>query len=155
MEVCWPLGSVCVTPTFSTVPLVCSFFFFFFSFPLPPSYSFLLFLLPLSTAASAPIWQFQGQIERNGEQFSEIATRDYLLSGPECPAGIRAGFSEILVQADRGQVGLDLLTEKFMLCSPLGADQIDDLVNFLENGYVYMAMTDYPSGLCFFVLFCF
>ena len=90
-------------------------------------------------------------MERNGEQFSEVATRDFLLSGAACPAGIRAGFSEILLQADRGDAGLKVLTDKFMLCSPLKSDQIEDLVNFLENGYVYMAMTDYPSGFYFFI----
>uniref|UniRef100_A0A7S4NTB1 Prolylcarboxypeptidase n=1 Tax=Paramoeba aestuarina TaxID=180227 RepID=A0A7S4NTB1_9EUKA len=97
-------------------------------------------------AASAPIWQFEGQMPRGGEQFSEVATRDFLLSGPECPTGIRAGFEEIMIQAGRGQPGLDLLTEQFMLCSPLQSDQVYDLVSFLENGYVYMAMTDYPSA---------
>jgi len=97
-------------------------------------------------AASAPIWDFQGQIARNGEQFATIATRDYALSGPFCAAGIRAGFDMIVKEAERGQSGFDVLTDKFMLCSPIqNDDDVLTLIEFVSNGYIYMAMTDYPS----------
>jgi len=95
-------------------------------------------------AASAPILQFQGQM-KNGEQFSVIVTRDYALSGPSCPAGIKLGYNQIILEAARGAAGLKVLTEKFMLCSPLKENEVEGLIAFLNSGYQYMAMTDYPS----------
>jgi hypothetical protein len=70
-----------------------------------------------------------------------IATRDYALSGPSCPIGIRAGYEEILIQSKRGTIGLQILTDKFQLCSPLTQDYVIDLIYFLNNGWGFFFLS--------------
>ena len=77
---------------------------------------------------------------KDGEKFSVIVTRDYALSGPTCPAGIKLGYNQILVEAARGKAGLKVLTDKFMLCSPLKEDEVYELIGFLNSGMIFLAI---------------
>jgi len=95
-------------------------------------------------AASAPVLQMQGQIANNGELFSEICTATYATEGGEaCPAGIREGFREFAHLAATGDY--DTIAEKLQLCSPItSAADLQTLYFYLQNGYLYMAMSNYP-----------
>lgn len=95
-------------------------------------------------AASAPVWQFMGVPGLDPEAFSRIATEDFANVTKTCSDAIRSTF--LLVESmSKTSAGRAELTNAFNLCAPLQSQSDGDKLSaFINNGFTYMAMTDYP-----------
>jgi lysosomal Pro-X carboxypeptidase len=89
-------------------------------------------------AASAPVLQFNNTGVSQWI-FNEISTNDFKEAG--CSDNIRSAFDTI-IKTGNDSNGLNFLTQKFKLCSPL--QQGMDLANWIASGLQYLAMIDYP-----------
>lgn len=95
-----------------------------------------------SIAASAPIMHFEGTVDP--ELFYEIVTNDYANAAPECSAIIAQGFDSLQKFVKDPNVYYEL-RETFNLCEEIiHESDAQQIIDWLENAYVYMAMTDYP-----------
>lgn len=97
-------------------------------------------------AASAPLVQFVG-LYPDYDLFNQIVTNDFTKSSPTCTARIRAGFAALnrATSSDYAHISQD-----FKLCQPLqSANDLNNLLNYVENAITYMAMTDYPDATNF------
>ena len=62
-----------------------------------------------------------------------------------CPSVIREGFRRLLRYYDSPSAPIALLSSYFNLCKPLKTHKnIENLIEYLENGYSFMAMLNYP-----------
>jgi len=92
-------------------------------------------------ASSAPILQFTNITPC--EAFSQVVTRTYAKSGPECPSVIRKAWDALdRIAAD--QSGLDWLEDAWQLCHPVNGSDLQSLREWLSNMYTNYAMIDYP-----------
>jgi lysosomal Pro-X carboxypeptidase len=97
-------------------------------------------------AASAPLVQFVG-LYNNYDLFNQIVTNDYTKSSPLCTQRIREAFKQINAA---GSSEYAKITSAFKLCSPIqNANDVANLLNYIENAVTYMAMTDYPDATSF------
>lgn len=100
-------------------------------------------------AASAPILQFQGG---KGEyEFAEIATNDFATTYPNktCSSGILEAFN-VLMDLKTRPDDWPAVSELFNTCNPIdSADKLQNMYEHFMNGYLYMAMTDYPYASAF------
>nr|AIA26578.1 serine protease [Cicer arietinum] len=86
-------------------------------------------------ASSAPILQFENIVPP--KTFYDIVSNDFKRESSTCFNYIKQSWDEI---ASKGQTsnGLELLTKTFKFC------QTDDLLDWLESAYSYLAMVNYP-----------
>lgn len=97
-------------------------------------------------AASAPLVQFVG-LYPDYDLFNQIVTNDYTKADATCSARIRAAFKSLTTASSSDYA---TLTKSFQLCSPIGsANDVNNLLNYIENAITYMAMTDYPDATSF------
>jgi pimeloyl-ACP methyl ester carboxylesterase len=95
-------------------------------------------------AASAPILQFKGANETG---FSDIITADFAetMDDKRCSLGIKQGFSIINDLKTRTDVWAEF-SELLHTCETVNnTDMLQSLIDHYENGFAYMAMTDYPT----------
>eukprot|EP01100_Stratorugosa_tubuloviscum_P008524 TRINITY_DN355_c0_g6_i1.p1 TRINITY_DN355_c0_g6~~TRINITY_DN355_c0_g6_i1.p1 ORF type:complete len:497 (-),score=250.08 TRINITY_DN355_c0_g6_i1:85-1575(-) len=97
-------------------------------------------------ASSAPILQFL-ETGVSPYIFAQIATQDYTEIAATCSATIRQAFNQI-VQLSMQTNGLNVLSERFHLCTPLTKSFLP-LYYWLYAGLTYMAMADYPYAANF------
>ena len=92
-------------------------------------------------AASAPIWQFVGQVAPT--VYNAIVTRDYTLDTPHCAAGIAKVWS-IISELAATKDGLVLLTTVFRPCNitVFTEQTVGAVYGFLEEAFGYMAMAE-------------
>lgn len=97
-------------------------------------------------AASAPILQFRGNSAAETE-FSDIITDDFAQTYPDerCSKGIKQGFT-ILENLKTRQTDWPELSAYMPTCDNIkSAQDITNLQSHYENGFAYMAMTNYPT----------
>jgi len=95
-------------------------------------------------AASAPFLYFRGAPSAPEDGFGEIVTNDFREALDKSPLLIRESWETMMDLKTRTDTW-DELSEIFATCSPIDSEeQIDNLYAHLSNGYMYMAMTDYP-----------
>lgn len=94
--------------------------------------------------ASAPIVYFMNRKDLNLGSFYEIATVNY--KHGECADVIKESFRRMAeLEKSSSDVDLKMLSKTFNLCDPITKkSQISDLINWVDEGYSYMAMTNYP-----------
>jgi len=93
--------------------------------------------------------QFQGLYEP--ETFNKIITQDFRSVDEMCPIKIKQGFEEI-IKVSKTSKGLELLSKKFLLCSPLEkTEEVYNLYWLLVDAIAYMAMLDYPYPTDFLI----
>lgn len=97
-------------------------------------------------ASSAPILYFKDSPSAPEDAFSLIATKDYADTYPDqrCSKGIREGFY-FLNDTKKAGGPWDEIAGLFNTCDPIAkVEDMTNLIAHLENGFLYMAMTDYP-----------
>ncbi|XP_055959057.1 dipeptidyl peptidase 2-like isoform X1 [Patella vulgata] len=93
-------------------------------------------------AASAPMYLLSNVIDPS--QFFVRVTADFKQSNPNCSVNIRKAFNIMDDMAKSGDTGLNMLSEKFMLCSKLNETGYNHMVGWIRNAFVSLAMFDYP-----------
>ncbi|KAL3526925.1 hypothetical protein ACH5RR_011581 [Cinchona calisaya] len=90
-------------------------------------------------ASSAPILQFEDIVPP--ETFYDIVSNDFRRESISCFQTIKESWDVI---ASKGQEndGLNQLTKTFRFCRKLNSSE--DLSNWLDSAYSYLAMVDYP-----------
>jgi len=104
-------------------------------------------------AASAPLVYFQGAKTAPEDGFSIIATDDFAqtYNDSRCSLGIKEGlgYLQAIGTADRS-ADWPAVDEIFNVCGDItDAKNVTDLIDMLQNGFLYMAMTDYPYPASF------
>lgn len=95
-------------------------------------------------AMSAPILYFQDAPSAPEEAFGDICTDDFRASLDKSPELIRESFEAMIDMKER-QDTWSQLDSIFNTCTAIQSEQdIEYLYEHLSNGYLYMAMTDYP-----------
>ncbi|KRX08961.1 hypothetical protein PPERSA_08164 [Pseudocohnilembus persalinus] len=94
--------------------------------------------------ASAPIAYFQNRVGLNLGSFYEIATVNFEQDG--CDKKIKETFDRLQdMYYTANQEDFEELNSSFNLCTPITSQQnITSLINWINEGYAYMAMTNYP-----------
>jgi len=98
-----------------------------------------------SLAASAPIYYFMNRQGIDPNSFYKIATQDFTSSsiGSLCPKLIREAFRRI--EKYKVKDNYDVLNSAFRTCTPItNLTGVVGLENFINNGFTYMSMTNYP-----------
>ncbi|PSS30665.1 Lysosomal Pro-X carboxypeptidase [Actinidia chinensis var. chinensis] len=90
-------------------------------------------------ASSAPVLQFEDIVPP--ETFYDIVSNSFRRESTSCFNTIRESWG-ILESEGQKNDGLLQLTKTFRLCRKLGS--MDDLYNWLESAYSYLAMVNYP-----------
>ncbi|PIA25035.1 hypothetical protein AQUCO_13300024v1 [Aquilegia coerulea] len=90
-------------------------------------------------ASSAPILQFEDIVPT--ETFYDIVSNDFRRESLSCFDAIKKSWEEIEVEGKK-ENGLLQLTKKFHLCQSLNSTE--DLSDWLDSAYSYLAMVDYP-----------
>ncbi|KAL8231187.1 hypothetical protein R6Q57_000965 [Mikania cordata] len=90
-------------------------------------------------ASSAPILQFEDIVPL--DTFYNIVSNDFRRESTSCFDTIKKSW-DVITYVGRKVNGLDYLAKTFRLCGKLQSS--DDLFNWLESAYSYLAMADYP-----------
>jgi hypothetical protein len=93
---------------------------------------------------SAPILYFQGAPSAPENEFGDIATRDFAARLDKSPTLIRESFEYMMDMKQRPDTWSQI-DSIFNTCTAVSSEQdVEYLYEHLSNGYLYMAMTDYP-----------
>ncbi|XP_022021263.2 lysosomal Pro-X carboxypeptidase [Helianthus annuus] len=90
-------------------------------------------------ASSAPVLQFEDIVPL--ETYYNIVSNDFRRESTSCFDTIKKSW-DVISSVGRKVNGLDHLAKTFRLCGKLRSS--DDLYNWLESAYSYLAMVDYP-----------
>ncbi|KAF5198137.1 Lysosomal pro-x carboxypeptidase [Thalictrum thalictroides] len=90
-------------------------------------------------ASSAPILQFEDIVPT--ATFYDIVSNDFKRESISCFDAIKKSWEEIEVEGKK-ENGLLHLTKRFHMCQSLNSTE--DLSDWLESAYSYLAMVDYP-----------
>ncbi|KAK6923187.1 Peptidase S28 [Dillenia turbinata] len=90
-------------------------------------------------ASSAPILQFEDIVPP--ETFYDIVSNDFRRESANCLNTIKESWDVLRSEGLKGD-GLLQLTKTFGLCREL--KRIDDLLNWLDSAYSFLAMVNYP-----------
>ena len=96
-------------------------------------------------AASAPIYLISGQSQEKGQDLSffQAVTRDYTKFSPECSAKISSGFQTLFEFAKNED--WDNFNKVTKQCNAVNSfDKAMHVLEWARNGFVMMAMMDYP-----------
>lgn len=100
-------------------------------------------------AASAPIEYFKGAPSAPEWRFAEVASNDFKEVSQNCYDGIKDVFTRMEDKKDDAAFR-KILGDSFNTCTTVdSAQNATDLLTMLQNGYLYMAMTDYPYAASF------
>nr|XP_011466418.1 PREDICTED: lysosomal Pro-X carboxypeptidase isoform X2 [Fragaria vesca subsp. vesca] len=92
-------------------------------------------------ASSAPILQFEDIVPT--ETFYDIVSNDFRRESSSCFNTIKESWDALMTIGQK-QNGLLELTKTFHLCREL--KKTEDLADWLESAYSYLAMVNYPYG---------
>ncbi|XP_024544110.1 lysosomal Pro-X carboxypeptidase [Selaginella moellendorffii] len=95
-------------------------------------------------ASSAPILQFENIVPYT--TFYDIVSNAFKREGEKCFEIIRNSWTAITEAAEQ-QNGLRNLSQDFHMCSDF--KNADELINWLESAYSYLAMANYPYAANF------
>ncbi|KAF8034270.1 hypothetical protein BT93_C0538 [Corymbia citriodora subsp. variegata] len=90
-------------------------------------------------ASSAPILQFEDIVPP--ETFYDIVSNDFKRESTSCFNTIKASWSALISEGQK-ENGLSQLTRMFRLCREL--TNTEELTNWLDSAYSYLAMVNYP-----------
>ncbi|KAK3416587.1 hypothetical protein EUGRSUZ_H02343 [Eucalyptus grandis] len=90
-------------------------------------------------ASSAPILQFEDIFPP--ESFYDIVSNDFKRESTSCFNTIKASWNALISEGQK-ENGLSQLTRMFRLCREL--KNTEELVNWLDSAYSYLAMVNYP-----------
>ncbi|RAL46648.1 hypothetical protein DM860_004927 [Cuscuta australis] len=90
-------------------------------------------------AASAPILQFENIV--SPDTFYNIVSNNFRRESVSCFNTIRESW-DVIMSLGMTNTGLSLLSKTFHLCGELKS--AEDLSNWLDSAYSYLAMADYP-----------
>ncbi|KAM1091460.1 hypothetical protein ACFX13_019236 [Malus domestica] len=90
-------------------------------------------------ASSAPILQFEDIVPT--ETFYNIVSNDFRRESSSCFNTIKESWDALVTEGQKDN-GLVQLTKTFRLCREL--KKIDDLSDWLDSAYSYLAMVNYP-----------
>ncbi|KAJ4832088.1 hypothetical protein Tsubulata_037647 [Turnera subulata] len=90
-------------------------------------------------ASSAPILQFEDIVP--ADTFYNIVSNDFRRESTSCFTTIKESWDAITSEGQK-ENGLAHLTKTFHFCQELKSS--DDLANWLDSAYSYLAMVDYP-----------
>lgn len=97
-------------------------------------------------AGSAPILQFPGIYNCSG--YFDIVTNDFHNYSPNCSKTIRNSWPAVRRLANT-QEGRIWLSDTFVLCRTLEANDTDLFVSWLSSTWESLAMIDYPNAASF------
>uniref|UniRef100_A0A1J3EWV7 Lysosomal Pro-X carboxypeptidase n=1 Tax=Noccaea caerulescens TaxID=107243 RepID=A0A1J3EWV7_NOCCA len=95
-------------------------------------------------ASSAPILQFEDIVPP--ESFYDIASNDFKRESSSCFNTIKDSWDAIITEGQK-ENGLQKLAKTFHFCRVLNST--DDLSDWLDSAYSYLAMVDYPYSADF------
>ncbi|KAI6695038.1 hypothetical protein NL676_022748 [Syzygium grande] len=90
-------------------------------------------------ASSAPILQFEDIVPP--ETFYDIVSNDFKRESTSCFNTIKASWNALISEGQK-ENGLSKLTRMFRLCRDL--KNTEELANWLDSAYSFLAMVDYP-----------
>ncbi|KAJ0039638.1 hypothetical protein Pint_27827 [Pistacia integerrima] len=90
-------------------------------------------------ASSAPILQFEDIVP--AETFYDLVSNDFKRESTSCFNTIKKSWGELISEGQK-ENGLHELAKTFRLCRDLS--KTEDLADWLESAYSYLAMVDYP-----------
>ncbi|XP_044510938.1 lysosomal Pro-X carboxypeptidase isoform X2 [Mangifera indica] len=90
-------------------------------------------------ASSAPILQFEDIVP--AETFYNLVSNDFKRESTSCFNTIKKSWDELISEGQK-ENGLHQLAKTFHLCQDL--KKVEDLADWLESAYSYLAMVDYP-----------
>jgi lysosomal Pro-X carboxypeptidase len=90
-------------------------------------------------ASSAPILQFEDLVPP--EIFYDIVSNDFKRESTSCFETIKESWNVLATEGQKNN-GLTQLTNTFRLCKKL--KKVEDLSDWLDSAYSYLAMTNYP-----------
>jgi len=101
-------------------------------------------------AASAPIYYYKNRKNFDIGVFYKIVTKNYEKHNQNCPNVIREAFRRLLEYYGKPSAPIAALSKYFNLCTPLKNYQdIAVLMDYINAGYSYMAMLNYPYPTSF------
>ncbi|EDV27532.1 uncharacterized protein TRIADDRAFT_21030 [Trichoplax adhaerens] len=104
-------------------------------------------IIDAGLAASAPLYMAGGVVSPNF--FFPAVTKDYQDANPKCVPNIRKAFSAVLEMAK--SKSKQKVAKIFNVCNKLKTSaDVKQLIGWIRNGFVSMAMGDYPYPASFF-----
>lgn len=102
-------------------------------------------VVDMAHSASGPIYYFNNRKNFDIGVFYQIVTRNYQKNSNNCPNVIRESFRRLINYSNNISAPIVALSTYFNLCKPLKSyREIPYLIDYLDAGYSYMAMLDYP-----------
>ena len=108
------------------------------------------FIVDAAHAASAPIYYYRNRKDFDLGIFSKIVTKNYEMHSMNCASVIREGFKRLLDYSKNPGAPTAMISGYFNLCKPLKSyKDIPLLMDYLNDGFSYMAMLNYPYPTSF------
>lgn len=107
------------------------------------------FVFQGALASSAPILYFRDSPSAPEPAFNDIITKSYNDQGAVCNSTIRNAWDIIMSVKTRPEAYVDLSFSLKTCRNVSNSSDIDNLYNHLQNGFAYMAMTNYPYPTSF------
>lgn len=107
-------------------------------------------VVDMAHAASAPIYYYRNRRNFDLGIFYQLVTSNYQRHNSNCPNVIREGFRRLLAYYASPKAPIADLSKWFNLCTPLKVySDIANLIDYVNVGYSYMAMLNYPYPTSF------
>lgn len=108
------------------------------------------FIVDAAHAASAPIYYYRNRKDFDLGIFFRIVTKNYEMHSMNCASVIREGFKRLLDYSKNPAAPTAMISGYFNLCKPLKSyKDIPLLMDYLNDGFSYMAMLNYPYPTSF------
>ncbi|ESO86331.1 hypothetical protein LOTGIDRAFT_235397 [Lottia gigantea] len=91
-------------------------------------------------AASAPIYMLSPKCDPT--QYFVRVTEDFKQSNPQCSANVRKAFTVMENMVQSGQA--EKVSEKLHLCETFNSTGYNQVIGWIRNAFVSLAMFDYP-----------
>jgi lysosomal Pro-X carboxypeptidase len=107
-------------------------------------------VVDMAHAASAPIYYYRNRKNFDLGTFYKIVTKDYAIHNKNCPNVIRESFKRLIAYFQSSKAPIADLSKWFNLCTPIKKyTDISLLMDYINTGYSYMAMINYPYPTSF------
>ena len=101
-------------------------------------------------AASAPIYYYKNRQGLDLGVFFQIVSKNYQMHNSNCADVIRESFARLTKYSKSITAPINEITQFFNLCKPLKSfNDIPLLMQYLNDGFSYMAMLNYPYPTSF------
>lgn len=108
------------------------------------------FIVDFAHAASAPIYYYKNRKNFDIGVFYQIVTKNYQMHNSNCADVIRQAFKRLSKFSTNSTAPISTLSNYFNLCKPLKSYRdIPTLMQYLNDGFSYMAMINYPYPTTF------